>query len=55
MAEETRDFVAEIVAGRGGGAFVEIPFSVKELWGTGGLRDRRAEKAPTMVLVGKAP
>jgi hypothetical protein len=36
MADEIRSFDAEIVAGRGGGAMVEIPFSVRETYGTGG-------------------
>lgn len=36
MSEPTHTFVAEIVAGRGGGALVEIPFVVKEVYGTGG-------------------
>ena len=36
MSEERRVFEAEIIAGRGGGAMVEIPFSVKEVYGTGG-------------------
>jgi len=32
----TRSFEAEIVTGRGGGALVEVPFSVREVYGTGG-------------------
>lgn len=35
MSEERRIFDAAIVAGRGGGAMVEIPFSVKDAYGTG--------------------
>lgn len=36
MSEERRVFEAEILAGRGGGAMVEIPFSVKDVYGAGG-------------------
>jgi hypothetical protein len=36
MSEEPRIFDAEILAGRGGGAMVEIPFSVKDACGAGG-------------------
>jgi hypothetical protein len=32
---EARAFEARIVAGRGGGALVEVPFSVREAYGTG--------------------
>lgn len=35
-------FNAEIVAGRGGGALVEVPFSVREVYGTGGQVKVRA-------------
>lgn len=34
--EVTHRFTAEIVGGRGGGAAVEIPFAVREVYGTGG-------------------
>ena len=33
MSEETSQ--AEILAGRGGGALVEVPFDVKEVFGSG--------------------
>lgn len=33
---EAFDFEAEIIAGKGGGAFVEFPGSVRETFGTGG-------------------
>lgn len=36
MSEGLRAFEAEIVAGRGGGAMVEIPFDVRDVYGTGG-------------------
>ena len=36
MSEHLRRFEAEIIAGRGGGAMVEIPFSVRDAYGTGG-------------------
>ena len=36
MSEEPLRFDAEILAGRGGGALVEIPFSVPDTYGTGG-------------------
>ena len=36
MAEDIQAFTAAIIAGRGGGAMVEVPFSVKEVYGTRG-------------------
>lgn len=36
MTEVTHRFTAPIVEGRGGGAAVEVPFSVPEVYGTGG-------------------
>lgn len=42
MAEEMRTFDAAIIAGRGGGAGVEIPFSVEEAYGTQGRVKVRA-------------
>ncbi len=37
-----RSFEAEIISGRGGGAMVEVPFSVRETYGTGGQVKVRA-------------
>ena len=36
MTEPGHAFRAEILEGRGGGAMVEVPFSVREVYGTGG-------------------
>lgn len=36
MSDGVRTFQAEIIKGRGGGAMVEIPFSVEEVYGTRG-------------------
>lgn len=42
MTERRRSFEAEIVEGRGGGALVGIPFSVKEAYGVAGRVEVRA-------------
>lgn len=42
MSAEPRRFDAQILAGRGGGAMVEVPFSVREAYGTGGQVKVRA-------------
>ena len=36
MTKARQTFRAEILEGRGGGAMVEVPFSVREVYGTGG-------------------
>jgi hypothetical protein len=42
MSEQARSFHAEILAGRRGGAMVEVPFSVRRVYGTGGQVKVRA-------------
>jgi Domain of unknown function (DUF1905)/Bacteriocin-protection, YdeI or OmpD-Associated len=42
MSDTVHAFETEIISGRGGGALVEIPFSVRDVYGTGGQVKVRA-------------